>query len=344
MYADYYKFSGLPFQLTADPRFFFGSSGHQKAMAYLTFGLEQREGFIVITGEIGAGKTTIVGHLFDTLDSNKYVAARVVTTQLGADDLLRLVAAAFGLKQEQADKATLLQRLEHFLIDVHRSGRRALLVIDEAQNLSVGALEELRMLSNFQVRQDTLLQSFLLGQPNFRDTLAQPELEQLRQRVIASYHLGPMTQAETVEYIEHRLRTVGWQGNPRFTPDAYGLIHRESGGVPRRINGLCSRLLLYCFLEGLNEIDGNVVTQVAQELASEMRTQPAPRPAQTAMAQAAVAPQVPAQPPAPVLVQTTLSPEAERRLEELEQKVARHDRVIRQTFAIAADYLDRSRE
>jgi len=146
MYTGFYELEGLPFQLSPDPRFFFGSSGHQKAMAYLTYGLHQGEGFIIITGDIGAGKTTLVGHLFSNLDSTKFIAAKLVTTQLEADDMLRMVAAAFGIPQEGADKSQLLRRIESFLIATHNAGKRSLLVIDEVQNLSVRALEELRML------------------------------------------------------------------------------------------------------------------------------------------------------------------------------------------------------
>src|SRR5919202_877650 len=192
MFADFYNLSGLPFQLTPDHRFFYGSRNHQKALAYLTYGLSQGEGFIVITGDIGAGKTTLLGHLLSELDRERYVAAQVTSTQINADDTLRMAASAFGLPQEGSDKATLLRRIEEFLRQCFRSGKRCVLIVDEAQNLPVSSLEELRMLSNFQTEARPLLQLFLLGQPQFRGVLASDALEQLRQRVIASYHLGPM--------------------------------------------------------------------------------------------------------------------------------------------------------
>ena len=190
MYQSFYKLTGKPFQLNPDPSFYFASRGHKRAMSYLEYGLHQGEGFIVITGEIGAGKTTLVKNLFRRVDPNSYVAAQLVSTQLDADDTLRLIAAAFGLKHEEQSKAVLLKRLEEHLLNVHKQGRRALLVVDEAQNLTPRAVEELRMLSNFQAAEKSLLQSFLLGQPEFRYTLQGEGMQQLRQRIIASYHLS----------------------------------------------------------------------------------------------------------------------------------------------------------
>jgi len=270
MYEAFYKLTGKPFQLNPDPAFYFGSRGHKRAFAYLQYGVYQSEGFIVITGEVGAGKTTLVGHLFSNLDSTKFIAAKLVTTQLEADDMLRMVAAAFGIPQEGADKSQLLRRIESFLIATHNAGKRSLLVIDEVQNLTVRALEELRMLSNFQLGGKALLQSFLLGQPEFRKTLAKDDLEQLRQRVIASYHLGPLDLPETRAYIEHRLQLVGWTDDPEFTDAAHAQIHEHTGGVPRRINALCSRVLLNGFLEELHVIDDLVVAKVAKELDDEI--------------------------------------------------------------------------
>ena len=267
MYIDYYGFSAKPFQLSPDPRFFFGSSVHNRALAYLRYGLSQGEGFIVVTGGIGTGKTTLVKNLFAELDPNQVVAAQLVTTQLEADELLRSVAASFGLPYEEVGKAALLKHFEDFLRGHARLGRRVLLVVDEAQNLPVRSLEELRMLSNFQVAATPLLQSFLLGQEEFRQTLQDPSMEQLRQRVIASCHLNPLSELETREYIEHRLHVVGWaQGRPGFTDHAHVAIYRHTQGVPRRVNIFCDRLLLYGFLEGLMALSEVAVEEVAQEL------------------------------------------------------------------------------
>lgn len=265
MFAEFYGLTASPFQLTPDSDFYFASSGHAKAMAHLKYGLHQAEGFIVITGDVGAGKTTLVEHLCSTLDPDRYVVAKISTTQTSADDTLRLIAAGFGIKAENLNKGDLIKRFENALIANFEAGRRLLLLVDEAQNLSVSALEELRMLSNFLVGNRAPMQSFLLGQPQFRPTLALPEMEQLRQRVLASYHLGPLSEGETRTYIEHRLKIVGWQADPRFTDDAFTSIHELTSGVPRKINTLCSRLMLFGVLEEVHTIDGDAVRRVAEE-------------------------------------------------------------------------------
>ncbi len=270
MYEDYYALTGKPFQLNPDPAFFFGSRGHKRAFAYLQYGVHQSEGFIVITGEIGAGKTTIVRNLFEHLDRDKLVAAQLVSTQLDAEDMLRAVAVSFGLPIKAVDKATLLASLEAFLCQLAVKGKRALLVVDEAQNLTPRAIEELRMLSNFQLGDQALLQSFLIGQPELREMMQGPQMQQLRQRVTASYHLGPLDKSETRAYVEHRLAHVGWKGDPRFEPAAFDLIHAASGGIPRRINTLCNRLLLAGFLGAKHAFDVADVQAIAREIREEL--------------------------------------------------------------------------
>lgn len=350
MYESYYGLTGLPFQLGPDARFFFGSRVHQKAMAYLTYGLNQGEGFIVITGDIGAGKSTLVANLIATLDTRKFVAATVVSTQLEADDLLRMVAAEFGIASEDVDKATLLRRLENFLHSQHAVKRRSLLIIDEAQNLNYGGLEELRMLLNFQAGNRPLLQSFLLGQPQFRAVLAKPEVEQLRQRVIASYHLGPLDPEETKGYIEHRLHMVGWTGDPAFTPDAYSIVYRNTGGVPRRINALCSRLLLYGYLEETHTIDGPVVDQVASDMVDEIAQVTAPVPAASTRPTGARrdAPRraIRARPQEGPIAEAdaAMMAELDDRVCALENHIRSHDRSLRQTRQILSEYLERIKE
>jgi putative secretion ATPase (PEP-CTERM system associated) len=279
MYAEFYGLTTRPFQLTPDARFFFESAVHRQAMAYLVYGLHHAEGFIVITGEVGAGKTILVDNLLATIDATSFVTAKIVTSRLGGDDLLHLVAAGFGIAKEGLTKGALLQRISDFVIAQHRGGRRALLIVDEAQNLSFAALEELRMLSNIVIDRTMALQSFLLGQPQFRGTLGSPELEQLRQRVTAAYHLGPLSEADTRAYIEHRLRRAEWKGDPRFTETSFSLIYRHTEGVPRRINILCSRLLLYGFLEQLHTLPEAAVEKVAKDLREELAVIALRRPA-----------------------------------------------------------------
>jgi putative secretion ATPase (PEP-CTERM system associated) len=270
MYTDYYGLTTLPFQLTPDALFYFESRVHSRAMAHLKYGLQQGEGFIVITGDIGAGKTTLVERLCATLDPDRYVIAKISSTQTTADDMLRMIAAGFGIQAENLNKGDLIKRFEAMASTHCRAGRRLLLLVDEAQNLSLTALEELRMLSNFIVGNKAPLQSFLLGQPQFRPTVALPEMEQLRQRVLASYHLGPLAADETRCYIEHRLRVAGRRTDPKFTDDSFARIHDLTHGVPRKINTLCSRLLLFGFLEEIRAIDGETVVRVAGELDMEV--------------------------------------------------------------------------
>lgn len=269
MYETYYGLHAKPFQLKPDPHFFFGSKGHTRAMAYLEYGLSHGEGFIVVTGEVGAGKTTLMRNLFRKLESDKIVAAQIVNTHLDPDDILRMVTAAFGLPFENTNKATLLMRLEVFLQQCDRQGKRALLVVDEAQNLTPRVVEELRMLSNFQTEDTCLLQTFLLGQPEFRKTILSPDMEQLRQRVLATYHLGPMTCSETRAYIEHRLHMAGWQGRPSLSADAFNTIHGYTGGVPRRINALCDRLFLMGYLEEIQVFCEKEINAVITDMQKE---------------------------------------------------------------------------
>ncbi|QOY94686.1 AAA family ATPase [Massilia sp. UMI-21] len=271
MYETYYGLSAKPFQLRPDPHFFFGSKGHKRAMAYLEYGLSQGEGFIVITGEVGAGKTTLVRNLLNKIPTDQIVAAHIVNTSLDPEDTLRMVVSAFGLPFEGASKAELLNRLEQFLRGVDRQGKRALLVIDEAQNLNARTVEELRMLSNFQTDDRSLLQTFLLGQPEFRATLHSPGMQQLRQRVIASYHLGPMDAQETRAYVEHRLATVGWKGDPAFDDGAHAAVYGYSGGIPRKTNTLMDRVLLMGYLEEMHAFSEADIGEVVRDIAEEFQ-------------------------------------------------------------------------
>jgi general secretion pathway protein A len=269
MYEAFYGLTNKPFQLNPDPSFYFGSKQHRRASAYLEYGMHQNEGFIVITGEVGAGKTTIVRGMLDGLDQEKVVAAHLVSTQLDADDTLRLVGAAFGLRTKDVSKADILMSLEAFLISMTGKGKRCLLIVDEAQNLTARAVEELRMLSNFQFGNHALLQSFLIGQPEFRQILQSPHMMQFRQRVIAACHIGPLDVEETQAYIEHRLKCAGSTGLPGILPAAYEAIFKASNGIPRRINSVCDRLLLFGYLSNKREFDEPDVDEVAREIQEE---------------------------------------------------------------------------
>jgi putative secretion ATPase (PEP-CTERM system associated) len=269
MYESFYGLNGKPFQLNPDPSCYFGSRQHRRAMAYLEYGLHQNEGFIVVTGEVGAGKTTLVRQLLSRLDANVVIAAHLVSTQLEANDLLRLVAGSFGIHTKSGEKSDLLLAMEAFLISNLTSGRRCLLIVDEAQNLSPEAVEELRMLSNFQLKTTALLQSFLIGQPEFRNLLHGAHMQQLRQRVIAACHVGALDAEETRAYIEHRLKHVGWKGDPKFEPEAYQTVFEVSAGIPRRINAVCDRLLLCGFLGEKHEFRKADVLEVAEEFEEE---------------------------------------------------------------------------
>ncbi|QKG71692.1 AAA family ATPase [Erythrobacter mangrovi] len=244
MYEDFYGFSERPFQLTPDPAFYYESVTHKKALSYLGYGLNQGEGFVVITGEVGAGKSTLVAHLNQKLDASHTTVGEVVTSALDGEEMIYVAARSFGLDIAGGDKAAALAAIELFLHDEARNGRRVLLIVDEAQNLSIGALEELRMLSNFQLGSHPLLQMLLLGQPEFKHLLAHSdELEQLRQRVIAAHHLEPMQPGEIEPYVMHRLRHVGWDGNPELDSGLWVKLHKATRGIPRNINQVMSRLL-----------------------------------------------------------------------------------------------------
>ncbi len=270
MFDDFYGLSGKPFQLTPDPEFYFRSITHRKALSYLGYGLAQGEGFIVITGEVGSGKSTLVAHMMESLDPKQVTVAQIVTSALDESEVVHVVASAMGLDVDGHDKATALTEIESFLHEEARAGRRCLLVVDESQNLSVSALEELRMFSNFQLGSHPLLQTLLLGQPEFRVTLQNDGgLEQLRQRVIAAHHLEPMQKSEIEPYIIHRLEKVGWAGNPSFDQRVFAEVFEASGGIPRRINQIANRLMLLGAVEERSRIDASLLQSVLSEMEAE---------------------------------------------------------------------------
>jgi len=270
MYEEIYKLSGNPFKLTPNPEFFYPSRIHKKVMAYLQYGLEQGDGFIVVTGNVGTGKTTIIQTLTNELEAkNDIILSQITSTQLNEGDLIRMVAVSFGLSINNQSKAALLKNLENFLREKSREKKRILLIVDEVQNMPKRSLEELRMLSNYQDQGKPLFQSFLVGQQQFKRIINRADMEQLKQRVIASYHLDPLDKDDVQKYIEYRLERVGWQNDPEFDAAAHKKIYQFTEGVPRRINIFCGRLLLHAALEGLHTITEHTVNDVIEEFADE---------------------------------------------------------------------------
>jgi putative secretion ATPase (PEP-CTERM system associated) len=329
MYTQHYGLTDRPFQLTPDARFWFDSRTHKKAMAYLGYGLAQGEGFITVTGEIGAGKSTLAAHLLATIDRERLNAVSLVSTQVEGDDMLRLAAQGFGVATEGLAKAQILDRMEQMLCDQADQGKRSLLIVDEAQSLATSALEELRMLSNFTRQGRALLQIFLLGQPEFRDRLAAADgLEQLRQRVIATHHLDAMEPAEVEPYLVHRLAVAGWHGRPGFDAAAFTAIHRHTGGIPRRVNQLANRILLYGAVENLDRIGAAEVEAVAADMAAD-RTAPRAAPAAQST---------------PVALHSAPEPVAdlafERRLAQLESRFEEQEVVLRRVLTLLVDWVE----
>ena len=347
MYTEHFGFSDRPFQLTPDARFYFDSRTHRKAMAYLGYGLAQGEGFIVITGEVGAGKSTLVAHLLATIDKARLNAISLVSTQVEGDDMLRLAAQGMGIATEGVAKAQLLDRIEQQLEEEARRGKRTLLIVDEAQNLPTSAIEELRMLSNFQVRGQALLQIFLLGQPEFRERLATGEgLEQLRQRVIATHHLDAMDEAELEPYILHRLSVAGWNGRPIFDADAFSAIYRHTDGVPRRVNQLAGRLLLAAAVEQQDEIDADTVEAVAADAAADAPRVREERVLPLRSFRVEMEPEAsPAPAPEPQPVREPVRDLAsERRIAALEARLEEQERALRRALTLLVEWAESGAE
>ena len=273
MYESFYGLKGRPFKLTPDPSFFYASSTHAKGLAYLHYGLQQGEGFVVVTGMPGTGKTTLLNILMRDLSPDKFVVVKLSNTLLDIEELFRTIAQQLKLKSSGCDKVEFLEELELRLQQLLRTGKRVLLLIDEAHNLSPRILEEFRLLSNFQYRDKYTLQIFLLGQFQLEETLNLPEMLQLRQRVLVSHRLECISLKEIGKYINHRLAKAGWKGTPAFSGEAFRLIHHYTEGIPRQINTLSDRVLLYSYLDEnpncRKYIDVSVVNHVIDELKHE---------------------------------------------------------------------------
>jgi general secretion pathway protein A len=278
MYESFYGLSKRPFALTPDSMFLFPSATHRRALSYLIYGLGQREGFIVITGDVGTGKTLTIQTMLDYLANKQIRGVRIAAANVGAAEVLPLVASAFGLSPEISSKAALLTELERTLLHAYPKG--VLLIVDEAQTFSAEALEELRLLSNMSMEGRALMQISLVGQSDLRETLDSPRMEQLWQRIIAWHHLQPLSLGEVKDYVEHRLTTADWTGTPSLEEGIFPLLHEWSQGVPRKVNILMDRLLLFGYLEeraqlGRVELQA-VIDELGQEFGRRAPTVPEP--------------------------------------------------------------------
>lgn len=263
MYESFYHLSEKPFTLLPDPGFLYMSDKHRMALTLLEYGLMNHAGFTVISGDIGAGKTTLIRHVLDNMD-REHTVGLISNTHRDFGELLQWTLLAFNLEHSGMNKVEMYQRFVDFIIDEYAHNRRTVLIVDEAQNMAPETLEELRMLSNINADKNQALQVVLVGQRELRDTLKRPDLAQFAQRISVDYHLQALSENETEGYIRHRLEVAG--GNPNtFTEMACKAVHRYSGGVPRLINLLCDTALVYGFAEQKHRIDARLVTDVARE-------------------------------------------------------------------------------
>src|SRR5680860_1137605 len=270
MYESYYKLRDEPFRLSPDSYYSFKHRSYVQAEGYLRYGVQRAEGIVMVTGVPGTGKSTLVSDLLGDFPPSKLLTGTLVITRLETDDLFRAVAFAFNLSVEGMDRASVLRTLELFLTENAQAGKRALLIVDEAQNISIDGLEDLRLLTNLQKGNRPLLQIFLLGQESLRDKVQDPKLKQLLQRIIAASHLDSLEPDEARDYIEQRLQRAGWQGDPEITDDAFILIHKYSSGIPRRINQLCSRLFLYGSVDEKHVLEAADVQAVLEDFRKEL--------------------------------------------------------------------------
>jgi general secretion pathway protein A len=270
MYTQFFRLSHTPFSIAPDPRYVYMSERHREALAHLLYGIDGGGGFVLLTGEIGAGKTTICRCFLEQVPANCNVAY-IFNPKLSVTELLRTICEEFHIDvseraRDAAGAKEHVDALNRFLLASHAAGRNNVLIIDEAQNLSADVLEQLRLLTNLETSERKLLQIILIGQPELRTMLARPELEQLAQRVIARYHLGALAETETAGYIAHRLSVAGLATASPFRPRLISTIHRATQGVPRRINLLCDRALLGAYVENKQEIDRGIIARAAREV------------------------------------------------------------------------------
>jgi len=271
MYHEFYGLRQPPFDITPNPRFLFHSTKHREAFNHLVYGVRERKGFVQLTGEVGAGKTTLCRAFLEQLDG-KYSTALILNPVLNADELMRAIATEFGLDVHGRDRLATIAAISDFLLKQTLAGKETVLIIDEAQNLTEDLLEQVRLISNIETDDRKLLQIVLMGQPELRDRLNSPRLKQLRQRITVRYHLAPLTRGEVGQYIQHRLALAGSRGAPAFTFPAVWRVFNYSQGIPRLVNAVCDKALLAGFVERSYRINYRMVGRAIRELEGNIHT------------------------------------------------------------------------
>jgi general secretion pathway protein A len=265
MYQRFFGLAESPFNVNPDPRYLFLTNQTQEALAGLTFGIENRKGFILLTGEVGTGKTTLLNRLLDWLHSRRVSTAFIFNSQLDVSHLFDFIMADFEIPCESREKSQVLLRLNHWLLERYRAGETAVLVVDEAQNLSLPVLEEIRLLTNLETSTEKLLQIVLTGQPELEEKLKLPQLRQLRQRITLRCRTSALSPQETFGYIAERLRIAGADGEPIFSREAIEAVHMYSRGIPRVVNLLCEHALINAYVDHLRPVPAHLVEEVARE-------------------------------------------------------------------------------
>jgi general secretion pathway protein A len=265
VYLEYYGLKQAPFDITPNPRFLFHSAKHREAFNHMLYGIRERKGFVQLTGEIGAGKTTLCRALLEQLDSN-FSTALILNPVLSADELMKAIATEFGLNVKGMDRLETVSAIGEFLLKQVERTKETVLIIDEAQNLTEDLLEQVRLLSNIETDDRKLLQIVLMGQPDLRDRLNSQRLKQLRQRITVRFHLAPLTSVEVAQYIQHRLQVSGAHGRPVFTMPAVWRVYNYSGGIPRLVNAVCDKALLASFVQRSDRVTFSMVGRAIREL------------------------------------------------------------------------------
>ena len=265
MYKEFFGLRANPFNVNPDPRYLFLTRHTEEALACLTYGIQSRKGFVLLNGEVGTGKTTLINKLMEWLRMQQVATAFVFNSRLDVPQFLDYMMTDFGISCESESKSQILQRLYNWLLDRYRAGETATLIVDEAQNLSEEVLEEIRMLTNLETFTEKLLQIVLVGQPELEVKLKQPQLRQLRQRLTLRAKTHPLSIEETRAYIQQRLRIAGATGNPIFEPEAVNAIHRDSRGIPRVINLICEHCLVSAFVDQKRTVSTDIAEQVSRD-------------------------------------------------------------------------------